>query len=170
MPRLQIRLAKLEDADVVATLICSLEAHYADGETYCSPSAARAMVEACMTEREGTRYALAFLEDRPVGLAAFTILRPGFRLTGLLFVKELFIIEQAREQAIGAALMRWLAAYARARWIGRIDLTTDSANRGARGFYEHLGGRQMDKVFYRFNLAEDDILMQDQPASSEEKP
>jgi ribosomal protein S18 acetylase RimI-like enzyme len=64
--------------------------------------------------------------------------------------------------------MRWLAEYARARGLGRIDLTTEAGNRGARAFYERLGAEPMDKVFYRFNLSTP-VLTEDPSASGEEK-
>jgi GNAT superfamily N-acetyltransferase len=148
-----IRLADLPDAPAIAALVCALERHYApDGEA--APLAdAIAMVEASMASREGTRYALAFMEGKPVGLACFAVLRPGFSLTGLVFLKELFVEKHARGQAVGEALMVWLAAYARSLGLTRIDLTTDSGNEGARAFYERLGADRADKVFYRFNLS-----------------
>ena len=114
-----------------------------------------AMVERSMREQEGTRYALAYQEGRPVGLACFAVLRPGFRLSGLLFVKELFVDSHARGQAVGAVLMRWLADHARTQGLTRIDLTTDGTNTGAQAFYERLGAERMNKVFYRFNLSTD---------------
>ena len=150
-PPIRIRLAEVGDADAIARLIRALEIHY--GGEACSLEGARAMVRQSMAEQEGTRHALAFAGEEPVGLACFAVLRPGFRLTGLVFLKELFVEEHARGQAVGAALMRWLADYARARGIGRIDLTTDGGNRGAQAFYERLGADRMDKVFYRFNLS-----------------
>jgi GNAT superfamily N-acetyltransferase len=152
-----IRLADLPDAPAIAALVCALERHYAqDGEA--APLAdATAMVEASMQSQEGTRYALAFVDGEPVGLACFAILRPGFSLTGLVFLKELFVEKHARGRAVGAALMAWLAEYARSLGLTRIDLTTDSRNEGARAFYERLGADRMEKVFYRFNLS-DDVL------------
>lgn len=152
MPELQIRLATVEDAPDVAALIRALDMHYV-GERATQPiGPTRAMVERSMREGEGTRYALAFLDGRAIGLACFALLRPGNRLAGLLFVKELFVESDARGQAVGAALMRWLADYARERGVTRIDLTTDGGNRGAQVFYERLGAERMDKVFYRFDL------------------
>jgi GNAT superfamily N-acetyltransferase len=153
MPETMIRLAEPQDAGAIARLVHALEAHYGGDGQACPVEDTLAMVQASMAEREGTRYALALTDGRPVGLACFAILRPGFRLTGLLFVKELFIVEPARGHAVGAALMRWLADYARARGITRIDLTTDGTNTGAQAFYERLGAERMNKVFYRFNLS-----------------
>jgi GNAT superfamily N-acetyltransferase len=165
-PQVAIRLAEPRDAEAVAGLIHTLEIHYG-GEAPPLESTL-AMVRASMAEQEGTRHALAFVGGQPVGLACFAVLRPGFRLTGLVFLKELFVEEKARGQAVGAALMRWLAEYARARGLGRIDLTTEASNRGARAFYERLGAEPMDKVFYRFNLSTP-VLTEDREAPTEEK-
>lgn len=155
MPQPVIRLATSEDAPDVAKLVRALDLHYAGPEVAKPLAPTLSMIEQTMREGEGTRFALAFRDGRAVGLACFAILRPGFRLTGLLFVKELFVTEDARGQAVGAALLRWLADYARERGVTRIDLTTDGANRGAQAFYERLGADRMNKVFYRFNLSTD---------------
>jgi GNAT superfamily N-acetyltransferase len=164
-PQVAVRLAEPGDAGAIAGLIHALEIHY--GGEACPLESTLAMVRASMAEREGTRHALAFAGGRPVGLACFAVLRPGFRLTGLVFLKELFVEEQARGQAVGAALMCWLAAYARARGLGRIDLTTEAGNRGARAFYERLGAEPMDKVFYRFNLSTPVLTGEPGPAGEE---
>jgi GNAT superfamily N-acetyltransferase len=150
-----IRLAELPDAPAIAALVCALESHYAMDGTAPRLADAAAMVEASMASQEGTRYALAFVEGEPVGLACFAVLRPGFSLTGLMFLKELFVEKHARGHAVGEALMVWLADHARSLGLTRIDLTTDSRNEGARAFYERLGAERADKVFYRFNLSTD---------------
>lgn len=150
MSSFTIRLAELQDAPAVASLIRALEIHYSNEECVSDPAATLAMIEQSMTAREGTRYALAFVDDRAVGLACFAILRPGFNLGGLLFLKELFVAKEARGRSVGAALMEWLADYARVHGITRIDLTTDGANVSAQAFYERLGAAKLNKVFYRF--------------------
>lgn len=150
-----VRLATLEDAADVAALVRAVDLHYVGPEVAQPLGPTIAMVERSMQEAEGTRYALAFRERRTVGLACFAVLRPGFRLSGLLFVKELFVDGHARGQEVGAALMRWLAEHARAQGLTRIDLTTDGTNTGAQAFYERLGAERMNKVFYRFNLSTD---------------
>jgi GNAT superfamily N-acetyltransferase len=153
MSPVHIRLADPEDADDVAALVRAVDLHYVGPEAAQPLEPTKGMVEQSMRGSEGTRYAVAYREGQPVGLACFAVLRPGFKLSGLLFVKELFVESQVRGQAVGAALMRWLADYARARGITRIDLTTDGTNTGAQAFYERLGAERMNKVFYRFNLS-----------------
>jgi len=153
MSPIHIRLADPEDAADVAALVRAVDLHYVGPEAAQPLEPTKGMVEQSMRGSEGTRYAVAYREGQPVGLACFAVLRPGFKLSGLLFVKELFVESQVRGQAVGAALMRWLADYARARGITRIDLTTDGTNTGAQAFYERLGAERMNKVFYRFNLS-----------------
>lgn len=155
MPETVVRLATLEDSADVAVLVRAVDLHYVGSEVAQPLEPTRAMVERSMREQEGTRYALAYREGRPVGLACFAVLRPGFKLSGLLYVKELFIEKQARGQAVGAVLMRWLADHARTQGLTRIDLATDGTNTGAQAFYERLGAERMNKVFYRFNLSTD---------------
>lgn len=155
MSSIHIRLATLEDAADVAALVRAVDLHYVGPDVAQPLEPTRAMVEQSMRGSEGTRYAVAYREGRPVGLACFAVLRPGFKLSGLLFVKELFVESRARGRAVGAALMGWLADYARARGITRIDLTTDGTNTDAQAFYERLGAERMNKVFYRFNLSTD---------------
>jgi GNAT superfamily N-acetyltransferase len=152
MSRIEVRLAEPSDAQAVAELIRSHEVHYVGADRAASVEDALAMVQASMEAQEGTRFAFALLKGCPVGLACFVLVRPGYKLSGLIHLKELFVEESARGRAVGSAIMRWLADFARARGLGRIDLTTESGNRRARAFYERLGAQQMDKVFYRFNL------------------
>jgi GNAT superfamily N-acetyltransferase len=148
----RIRLATLEDSPLVAGVIRSLEVHYNGAQGAPPIGEIETMVADSMGCEEGTRYALALVGERAAGLACFAILRPGKRLSGLLFLKELFVEEDVRGRSVGAALLRWLATYARVRGIGRIDLTTEAGNRRARAFYERLGAERLDKVFYRFDL------------------
>ena len=147
----EIRLAGPEDAAAVAGLLHAMDAHYGL-DVAADLGEALAMVMRTITTGEGTRFVLALAESRPVGLACFVVLRPGRRLAGLVFIKELFVIEGARGRGIGTALFRWLASYARENGIARIDLTTERVNVGAQRLYERIGGIRQDKVFYRFDL------------------
>src|SRR3712207_4876344 len=155
MPQTLVRLATLEDAADVAALVRAVDLHYVGPEVAQPLEPTIGMVERSMREAEGTRYALAYRDGQAVGLACFALLRPGFKLSGLLFVKELFVHGHARGQAVGAVLMRWLADHARTQGVTRIDLTTDGTNTGAQAFYERPGAERMNKVFYRFNLSTD---------------
>ena len=97
----------------------------------------------------GTQIALARQDGEPVGIAFFALIHPGRRLGGVLFLKDLFVIEDARGQGVGEALVRFLAAHARAKGIGRLDLTAEPHNAGAQRFYERMGMVVRPAIYYR---------------------
>lgn len=155
--RIAVRLAGSGDAETIGALIHALDAHYR-GETLAPRAdAAAAMAARTLEAREGTHFALAFWDGAPAGLAAFAFLRPGRALKGVLYAKEIFVREAARGRGIGTALFRFLQAEAQRHGIGRIELTTDPDNAGARRFYEQLGGERIEKVAYRFWTALQDL-------------
>jgi GNAT superfamily N-acetyltransferase len=81
---------------------------------------------------------LAFLDEAPAGCALFHtrfstwLGRPG------LYLEDLYVVEAARGQGVGRALLARLAAIAVARGWGRIDFHVLDWN-PARQFYHRLG-------------------------------
>jgi GNAT superfamily N-acetyltransferase len=143
--------ANLEDAAAVAVLVREMDRHYRQGEDLRPEADYRRVVEETITNREGTRFVLARDdEERDVGLACVAILRPGRDLKGLLYLKDLYVVEAARGLGTGTRIMGFLAAFATENNIGRIDLTTDSDNISARRLYSALGGVVKEKVYYTF--------------------
>jgi RimJ/RimL family protein N-acetyltransferase len=167
MPRTLTRPAEPSDAPAIARLVEALETHYGGPSGASCAADTLAMVERSMTDQEGTRYALGFRDGEAVGLLCFAVLRPGFRLKGLIFLKELFVEESARGQAVGADMLLWLADHARSLGLGRIDLTTDRLNGRAQVFYERLGAQKLDKLVYRFTLGPEDASPDSGPACKE---
>lgn len=146
---LTLRLAARDDVDAVAVMLDALDRHYI-GDAAPGLLATRQMVDQTLRAQEGTRFLLAFDDVMPVAIACFAILRPGRKLSGLIYVKDLFVVESQRGAGVGAAMMRWLALFATENGIGRIELTTDRANAGAIRFYESLGGARPEKIHFRF--------------------
>ncbi|WP_413989996.1 N-acetyltransferase family protein [Labrys okinawensis] len=88
--------------------------------------------------------------DAIVGFVAFSSLYPGPGLKPGLFMKELFVLERARGQGVGKALVRALARLAIERGFARIDWTADRRNERLVCFYTELGAlAQEEKVFFR---------------------
>ena len=77
-------------------------------------------------------------------------MRPGQELSGLIFVKDLFVRDGLRSQGLGRELMRFIADFAVSRGIGRVDLATAHDNDRARKLYERLGGVLAPAVYYSF--------------------
>lgn len=127
-----------------------MDEHYRPGKTLPAQAAYAAMAEATIRTQEGTRFVLCFADGRPAGLACFAVLRPGRDLKGLIFVKDLFVRTEQRSRGLGRAMMRFIAEFALAQAIGRIDLAAGIDNPRARKLYEELGGLVRPAVYFNF--------------------
>ncbi|MGE0551516.1 MAG: N-acetyltransferase family protein [Kofleriaceae bacterium] len=146
-----IRAALPPDLHAVAALIDAMDQHYLGPGRSAGIAAAERMVQRVWSEREGTRFALAIAGGDAIGLACYVVIRPGDQLRGLMFLKDLFVVPEARSGGIGRAMMRWLAREAIALELGRIDVTTDEANVGAARLYDALGAERQRKIMFRYD-------------------
>jgi GNAT superfamily N-acetyltransferase len=147
---LEVRFAGPGDHQPVAGLIEAMDRFYAGGSED-PDKIGEAVARWLSSDETDARIALAFDDGEAVGLAIFAILLPGIALSKLMFVKDLFVVDEARGRGVGEAIMRFLAAYCVDNGVGRIDLETERDNTGARRFYDRLGGDLMDwKIAYRF--------------------
>jgi ribosomal protein S18 acetylase RimI-like enzyme len=153
----QIRMATAADCDAIGALMAAMATHYGGPEDAVEEKAAALMVATTLATQEGTRFLLAVDASppaaKPVGMACFVVIRPGRRLQGLIYLKDLFVPAANRGQGIGRQLMAQLAQFAIANDIGRIDLRTSGSNVGAQRLYEALGGVRQDKIAYTFDPA-----------------
>ncbi|HSI01730.1 MAG TPA: GNAT family N-acetyltransferase, partial [Reyranella sp.] len=92
---------------------------------------------------------------KPVGLATLNPLLYGGSFQWLLFLKDLYVVPDARSLGVGEVLMREIARIGLAGNYARVEWTTDGRNTGARRFYDRLGVPHPDKINYR--LAGDDL-------------
>lgn len=145
-----IRLAGPDDHEAIATMNRAMDLFY---NPQLAPSPAgdvAALVRRIEADSQlGTLVALAFRSGAPVGIVFFVLVHPGRRLGGVLFVKDLFVVEEARGAGIGEALMAFLARLARDKGITRIDLTAEPQNAAAQRFYERLGMAVRPSIYYR---------------------
>ncbi|MCA0055398.1 MULTISPECIES: GNAT family N-acetyltransferase [unclassified Mesorhizobium] len=147
-----VRWATTGDATALATMLCEMAVYYRqpplDHER--ALSAARKWLD-----EESPAYphfALAFIGAEISGLASVAIAHPGIDLERLLFLKDLFVRDKARNAGVGRALVGFLADHCRRNGIGRIDLTTEDWNEGALRFYDRLGAeRHGQKIFLRLS-------------------
>lgn len=151
MSDVTIRLAGPDDGDALAAMIDAMDLYYGDPER--SVGDTRSAVEAWLRgEVNDTRFLLAFAGDGPVGLVAFAVLRPGNALSGLLFLKDVFVAADSRGHGVGARLLGFLARFCRDQGIGRIDWVVETAE--AERFYERLGAAALPhKRFMRLDGA-----------------
>ncbi|WP_095083966.1 GNAT family N-acetyltransferase [Mesorhizobium sophorae] len=147
-----VRWATIEDATALATMLCEMAVHYRQPPL----DHERALLAARKWLGEESpaypHFALAFVEGEVSGLVSVAIAHPGIDLERLLFLKDLFVRDKARNAGVGRALIGFLAGHCRRHGIGRIDLTTEDWNEGALRFYDRLGAeRHGQKVFLRLS-------------------
>jgi GNAT superfamily N-acetyltransferase len=93
---------------------------------------------------------LAWHQDRLTGFAAYSYLWPASGTSRSLYLKELYVTQDARRTGTGALLMRELFRHAVASGCTRVEWTTDAANEEAQAFYDALGVKpDKSKIFYR---------------------
>ena len=108
--------------------------------------------------RDGERLPFALLAERDGAVLGLATLNPvlfGGAFQWMLFLKDLYVTEQARGLGIGGVLLKAMARIALDENYCRIDWTTDATNEGAQRLYDRLGVPRHAKPFYR--LSGDDL-------------
>jgi GNAT superfamily N-acetyltransferase len=142
-----VRLAGPADAAELAALVREQDLHYHDGNP--GKDATLSAVNRWLAADGALgRFAIAYDSGEPAGFSAFAIVHPGYHLTGLLFMKDLFVSEARRGHGVGEAIIRFLCGFCVENGIGRIDFPTDLANERAQAFYESLGARRFTGAGY----------------------
>lgn len=146
---IRFRPATAADAAVVADLFHATNAHYF-GDRAPAPAALARLVRERVLSEPGCEVMLAELDGKPVGYASFAVLYPAYPLGGALFMKDLFVLAEARSAGVGEALMHRMAREAVERGCVRFDWSAETENTAALRFYDRLGAeRQANKVYYR---------------------
>jgi GNAT superfamily N-acetyltransferase len=148
-----VRRAVAADSAVLARLLSDMQAHYGSPD----PPGGASEVARLLT-RAGEHLPFALLAERDGAVLGFATLTPvlyGGAYQWLLFLKDLYVTEQARGLGIGRALLVAMARIAVEQNYCRIDWTTDATNEGAQRLYDRLGVPRHDKPFYR--LSGDDL-------------
>ncbi|WP_245428883.1 GNAT family N-acetyltransferase [Mesorhizobium sp. WSM3860] len=102
-----VRWATAEDAEALATVLCAMAAHI-------DHARATATARQWLGEESPAypHFALAFAGGEVAGLASVAIAHPGIDLERLMFLKDLFVREEARNAGVGEALIGFSPAIA----------------------------------------------------------
>lgn len=147
-----IRFYEDADFETAADLFHELDRHYFGAQAANRAAVAEYLRTRILGPQSGVRIVLALDGRKALGLATIALLYPAPRQQGQLFLKDLYVSDAARGQAVGAQLMRWMAAYALAQDCGRLDWTSETGNPGAQRFYARMGARQVqEKLYWRFD-------------------
>ena len=90
-------------------------------------------------DASGAVHALALLDGVPAGTGRFVVIEPGLARIG-----RMAVIDDARGNGIGRALLRFLETEARRRGVTRFTL---NAQVSARRFYEKAGYQAIGPIF-----------------------
>jgi GNAT superfamily N-acetyltransferase len=145
-----VSIASKADVDDIVGLFYRIDLHYFPGDAPSKTNISAYVRWNLFQAHCGVQVALAREGAQPLGLATFSILYPAPRMTGQLFMKDLFTIEEARGKGVGRALMVFLANHALEKGCSRFDWTAETTNPKALEFYDRLGVPRVDeKVYYR---------------------
>jgi GNAT superfamily N-acetyltransferase len=140
---MQIRHARPGDEAQLAALLEDHERHYG------FPVREGAGAEGAAYLAEGGT--LCLVADDNGKLTGFAILNPYFpgpRLSHGLFLKELYVAQSARSSGLGEKMIEAIRALAKQRGDTRVIWTTSEDNKGSQRFYDRLGIRRENKVYY----------------------
>lgn len=144
---MQIRHLQPGDETRIALLLEDHERHYGD------PVRPGSGAEGAAFLVKGG--ALCLVADDGGSLAGFAILNPYFPAPGLthgLFLKELYIAASARSKGVGERLIEAIRALAKERGDTRVIWTTGVDNKGSQRFYDRLGIKRIEKVYYAMDV------------------
>jgi GNAT superfamily N-acetyltransferase len=159
---LTIRKAERTDAEALMALITAL----ADFEHLPPPDteAQARLVEHGFGEHPKFEVYLAEWEGTPgpVGYAFLFETYSTFLARPTLYLEDLFVLPDFRQQGIGKALLRFCVKLAHTRGCGRMEWTCLAWNVNAQRVYENFGAKRMsDWLLYRLTRDEMEAALED---------
>lgn len=146
------RFATKADQEAVSALFYRCDLHYWGDKAPSTEAMATHVRDHVLTDEASVEIVLAEQDGEALGFASFAILYPAPDLGGMLYLKDVFTLDQARGRGIGLILMRFLAKTALDRGCVRFDWTAEDVNPRAMEFYDRIGAKRVtDKVYYRFD-------------------
>jgi GNAT superfamily N-acetyltransferase len=139
-----------ENAEALARLAEEMDRFYGISEFESLEVRVRQIYEALFCNSPSAYSLLAWDSGSLIGFASYSFLWPAVGLTRSLYLKELYVVEDARCKGIGKLLMQHLYDIAVKHDCSRVEWTTDTDNPGAQQFYSELGVPVKEsKLFYR---------------------
>jgi GNAT superfamily N-acetyltransferase len=144
---MQIRHVRPGDETQLAALLEDHEHHYGDPVRPGSGAEGAAFLV-----KGGTLCLVAEDGGALVGFAILNAYFPAMGLTHGLFLKELYVAASGRSKGVGERLIETIRALAKERGDTRVIWTTGADNTGAQRFYDRLGVRRIEKVYYAMDI------------------
>jgi GNAT superfamily N-acetyltransferase len=147
-----VRAPRATDAGPLAAVLAAMERHYDAAVTDEEAVSATARL---LGGHAPARCLVAVAtgaeppERRFLGVALFTPLFPGARFRDVMYLKDLFVLPEARGRGVARALVAAVAKAAIDAGCERLEWVTDRGNADARAAYKAMGLTEGDRVTYR---------------------
>lgn len=153
MHQVQVRDARVEDADLILRFVKELALYEKEPEAVV---ATEADIRASIFGSDSTVKALVCeLNNEPVGFAVYFYNYSTWLGRKGIYLEDLYVSPQYRKVGAGKALLKHLAQVAVAEGCGRFEWSVLNWNEPAIKFYESLDAKPMDEwTVYRLTGAE----------------
>jgi len=102
---------------------------------------------------------IGYLDDKPVSFALFYHNFSTFLGFPGMFIEDLFVLPEARDQEIGQTMLAYIAQLAKKRSCKRLEWRVLDWNEHAIGFYRSIGAKPLpDWTIYRMTDSALDML------------
>jgi GNAT superfamily N-acetyltransferase len=137
----QIREANLADARDAAGIVHILDTYAGDpkGGSHPLPQDVKDRLIGVLRNHPTTHVLLAFVDDRPIGIAVSFFGVSTFRARPLLNIHDLAVLPEYRGHGIGRALLANVEQHARRHGCCKLTLEVQDQNTRARGLYQSFG-------------------------------
>ncbi|WUH90281.1 GNAT family N-acetyltransferase [Streptomyces sp. NBC_00433] len=145
---MHVERATEADTQTISEILGEVEAYYGGNNTPADQTQIRT---ALFGGGPAATVLLAREGDTVLGLASFSLLWPAAGAESSLYLKELFVRENARRRGVARQLMAAVRAEADTARCTRVEWTADRDNPPALALYQALGFQQHNgKAFYRW--------------------
>ncbi|WP_444911327.1 GNAT family N-acetyltransferase [Microbulbifer sp. PAAF003] len=149
---MNIKFAEKSDIEQILPIFRELEEYYFGDKAASLREIEDYFQNKVFSEVSGVQVLLAKdVSDKVVGFATIAVLYPAPKLSGQVYMKDLFTSSSSRGLGVGKQLMKFIAKYALENDCNRLDWTAESSNPAAGEFYVSIGAEQIkEKQYFRF--------------------
>jgi GNAT superfamily N-acetyltransferase len=139
----EIKPASIDDVPLLLSLIKEL----AEYERLSSEVIATedSLQKTLFTQNSHAEVVIGYLDNKPVSFALFFHNYSTFLGKSGLYLEDLYVKPECRNQGIGKKMLSYLAHLAKSRNCGRLEWSVLDWNAPAINFYQNLGAKPMDE-------------------------
>jgi GNAT superfamily N-acetyltransferase len=137
----QIKQATKKDVPLILSFIKELAKYEELAEEVVATE--ERLADSLFGDKAFAEVIIGYLEDEPVSFALFFHNYSTFLGKQGIYIEDLFVKPEARDQDIGQTMLAYIASIAKARNCGRMEWWVLDWNESAIKFYERIGAKAM---------------------------